>query len=303
MAIVDFTGDLLPFLELNVEDTYENVARIHDSVEQFVKSYCGRSFESADFKEEFNHNDTPSIFLREIPVTKIVKLALGTDDAIRIYNTNASTSAVINVDTTKIILTYNGTDATEDLTFATNTTMTAMATAINAVTSVSGWVAATVTDFDAYITSALLPRYGAEAINNTNVYLKVPAQALSNFELDPESGEITRLTGFLAEPRRGGGHGMDYDYANRCMSNSHHNYGSYYISSKIYAHYTGGYTAALMPKDLKLAIMKLVKFFYQKIEEESESLTSYTVGDLSKDIETLPSDAMVILNSYRDWRI
>ncbi len=297
MAIVSFTNDLLPFLELDSEDTYANVERIHDSVEQFVKSYCGKSFELADFKEEFNHNDTTSIFLREIPVTKITKVALGTDDVLRIHNTNDSTSAVVNVDTTKIILTYNGTDATEDLTFATNSTLTAMATAINAVTSVSGWVAEAISDFGSYQSSALLSRYGAEAISNTNVYLKIPAQALSNFELDPESGEITRLTGFLAEPRRGD---SGLDYANRYMSNSN---GSDYISSKIYAHYTGGYTVALMPKDLKLAVMKLVKFFYQKIEEESESLTSYTVGDLSKDIETLPSDAMIILNSYKDWRI
>lgn len=301
MAIVDFAQDLIPFLELGVDDDFANVDRVHLSVEQFVKSYCGRSFESADFKQEFNHNDTSSIFLREIPVTKITKLALGTDEALRIYNTNADTSAVVNVDTTKVVLTYNGTDATETLTFAANTTMTAMATAINAVTSVSGWVAEAISNFGSYQSSELLPRYGAEAINTTNVYLKVPAQALSNFELDPESGEITRLAGFLASPRRGQGYGMDYDYANRFIANSY--YDSYYIATKIYVNYTGGYTEALMPKDLKLAVMKLVKFAYTKIEEESEGLTSYTVGDLSKDIEMLPSDAMLILNSYKSWEV
>lgn len=294
MSIVDFSKDLIPFLELGVDDDFGNVDRIHASVEQFVKSYCGRAFESADFKEEFNHNDTPSIFLREIPVTKITKVALGTDDALRIWNTNTSTSAVINVSTTEVVLTYNGTDNSADLTFATNTTVTALATAINAVGS--GWVAEAISDFGSYQSSGLLPRYGAEAINTTNIYLKVPAQALSNFELDPESGEITRLAGFLASPRRGQGHNMDYDYANSY-------YDSYYISTKIYVNYTGGYTAALMPGDLKLAVMKLVRFAYMKIEEESEGLTSYTVGDLSKDIEALPSDAMMILNSYRSWEV
>ncbi len=301
MSIVNFTNDLVPFMELESEDGYGNISRMHDSIEKFVKSYCGRSFESANFKEEFIHNDITSLWLTETPITKITKIALGTDDALRIWNTNTATTAVINVSTTEIVLTYNGTDDNADLTFATNTDMDAMVTAINAIGS--GWQSEAVGSFGSYKTTELLPRYGAEAIDTTNVYLRVPAQALTNFDVDTESGEITRYSGFMGASR--GTRGNSYIDGNQGFYSEQFNYNNPALAHqmKIYAHYAGGYTAALMPKDLKLAVMIIVKAIYQRIEEESFSLSSYSISDIDKTIDTFPKEAVMILDSYKRWGI
>jgi hypothetical protein len=268
MAIVALS-DILNYMELSADDSYSNVSTIHNSVEEFVKDYCGRKFESAQYKETFFNNDTASLFLREVPITKISKVAIGTDDALRIYNTNSVTTAIVNVNSSVITLTYNGTDAADDLTFATNATIDAMVTAINAVGS--GWVAEAMSDFSSYQSSELLPRYGAEAIDNTNVYLKVPAQALSDFDVDTDTGEITRVNGF---------YGMDV-----CTT------------------YTGGYGSSNMPEDLKLAVMQITKAFYQRIEEESSGIQEYSIGDIRKKMDVIPKEAMHLLNLHKHWRV
>ena len=270
MSIVA-SADMLDFLELAADDSFDNVARVQAGVEEYVKNYTGREWESADFKEEFLFNYGYSIFLKNTPITKITKIAVGTDTALTITNSNDETSAIVNVSTAGVVLTYNGSDTAGDYTFATNTTISALATAIGSAGS--GWSATVTSGFSSYQSTELIPRYGAEAIKSTQVALYVPAQGLTDFTVEEETGEIFRGLSFENCP-------------------------------KVFANYTGGYSSVTMPADIQHAIMVMVKYVYGKLTSNRFGVDQCSVAGISAVFtkDGLPKEAEGILNMYRKGR-
>jgi len=283
MSIVSLSTEVLPFLELSADDSFSNVARVQAGVEQYVKGFCGREFESTTYKEIHRDVDTESLFLKQFPVLTINRLSFGTDSALTIWNTNTDTSAIVNVSSTEIVLTYNGVDDSADLTFATNKTINSLVTAINAIGS--GWTAEAVSGFGNYQSTELIKRFGAETIKSTRVSLKVPDTGIQNYEVDESNGEIsfTKDTKF---------HSTNFSGIR-----------SFYMVPIVYCNYTAGYTSTTMPDDLKLAILKIIKLVYSRIEEELEGVTDFTVDKIRKSIDDLPADAIKILYLYKIWEI
>ena len=74
--------------------------------------------------------------------------------------------------------------------------------------------------------------------------------------------------------------------------------------------YYAGYSSSNMPDDLKLAIKIIVKFIYQRRQEETFGVGSYKVGDIQTSPEggavnpkAIPKEAEAILDNYRKWEI
>jgi len=246
---------------------------IRDAIEDWVQNiYCLRTFESTAFSEYHNGNGESKIFLDNYPVTDVTRVAMGRVNAMRVRNTNESTSASVGVTTTGLVLTLDGTADSTDVTFATNTTMTAMVATINGIGS--GWEAVVEGSYGAWKSSELLLRFGASAIDSTWVYLSIPEDAEDEYEVYPDEGII---------------------YLWKKFTKGHRN---------IYVQYTAGYSSTTMPKDLKLGIKILIQSIYQKRAEQGFGLTQYTMGSISNVFrDGIPKEAEMLLFKYRRIRI
>lgn len=252
-------------------DPSQVVSSLKDSVEEFVSGFCNRTFEETSYTiERYDGNCSRTLFLYNFPVTAIDRVAIGTLDVIAIRNTNTTSTATVSATTTGLRLVLDG-SADISVTYASNTTMQAVVNAVNALGS--GWEAKLNSDIYANFKSTeIIPRYGLSAIESNWVYLKKTDDPLDEFDVDLERGRIIR-----------------YGYWPRGVRN-------------IYVDYTAGYTSSNMPNDLKLAVKILVKFFFNKRDDDSFGYKEYRAHNIwanfDKD-EKIPKEARTILFKYK----
>ncbi|MFW9872371.1 MAG: hypothetical protein ACFFG0_04655 [Candidatus Thorarchaeota archaeon] len=178
------------------DTTYDTVlTNIINGTTAIIETACNRRFASTSYtNEKYDGDGTNLLFLKNYPVTVLTRLAIGTDNPIKIKNTYEYTTASVSVTSSSIILTRDGaTDGT--LTFASYATMTTMVAAVNAVGS--NWEAQlTSGKWASYKSSELLIRMGASAIYNNWVDLQIPAEAEDDFEVYEDKGCIYSPLGF-----------------------------------------------------------------------------------------------------------
>ncbi len=263
----------------DTSEEYSYYASVRNGVEKWVQNFCGRTFESTVYKERYDGGGFSKLVLKNYPVTSINRLALSKEDAMMVRNTGTSTHATVSVTSTGIVLTKDGTSNTS-VTFASNTTLQAV---VNAINLIAGWEAALVSPtFANYQSSELIPVMGLYCLKSTYVYLGIPYEAESDFDVDEESGIIT-LYGFGLESSRG----VYFPIGTR----------------NIFVYYTAGYTSTNMPEDLKLAIKTMCKILIKQIDEDTAGVRSYMTGrvsvtfDISPDYE-FPNPVMDILSKH-----
>ena len=275
------------------------ITTIRDAVEDHVQNtICRRTFEETSYTLE-RHDWTGSrlISLNNFPIVTLDRVAIGTIDVMKIKNTNEYTSASVSVSSTGLRLVYNGTASSDDLTFATNTTLTAMNTAVNAV---SGWESELLSSGYGTMRSAdLIDRYAVNAIDDNWVSLEIPDEAEEDVTVYPDRGQV-----YLNS------YGADYDgYTHADRASRNIGYSRNYIRRNrrdIFVDYSAGYSSSDMPTDLKLAVNILVSYFYNRKESESFGLGSYDVGKIRASFlktESLPKEAIKILLGYGRMRI
>ena len=257
---------------------------IRDSVEKWVQtSLCRRNFESQSYSEYYSGRNNRHLFLKQYPITAITRLAVGCIDVIQVYNTAEYTSATVAVTSTGLVLTKDGV-ADSTILFATYTTISTVAAAINALGS--GWYAlVTATAYDSFASTELIEQFGMSCIDSTAIYLKIPDKALGDFTVMPDRGEIFRSAGWPS------------GYKN------------------IRVDYTAGYAAADMPDDLEIAIKIIIKYIYQKRMEETFGLKGYSIEGLQATFEgvsangdqslsmDIPKEAARMLGYYARHRV
>ncbi len=251
-----------------ISDPTAIVSTIKSAVEAWVQNiFCRRTFESTAYKELYDGNGLNFILLDNYPIIALNKLSIGTDDVIKITNTNSGAHASVSCNSTTVTLWKDGT--TSSLSLTTYDTMTELVDAINAV---AGWSSALMnSDYASYPSSILIERFGLQCIDNNWVYLQMPDKGEDDFEVYPNDGRV---------------------YTPFQFPKGHRN---------IYVDYTAGYST--IPDDLKLAVYIIVKSIYQRRNEESFGLASYSVGGLSMSFkDKVPEQALNILNSkYRKY--
>lgn len=252
---------------LKIEDNYflnELINRASD----FLNRFCYRTLKSTTYMLERYTATGEKLFLKNYPVTEIKQISYGKIDALRIKYTSATAyNAYARVKTTGIILTVDGTSQAEK-TFAANTTLQAMVTAIAAV---SGWEATVATsDYNSWPSSLLFEKQNVFALNEYN-YLQVPEDPLDDYEEDLESGIIYLPSGFSE------------------------NFKDVFIS------YAAGYST--IPYALEEACLALVKLKYDLREKDSAlqserigSVYSYTLKDLE---DGLPKDLIAEVELFK----
>jgi hypothetical protein len=135
---------------------------ILDGVLAFVKRYTAQSLELTTYYEQHDTNELGYFQLKERPVASIIRVAT-TANVLQIQNTTAQ-RATISVTDTGVTLNSatNGVVATPvSITFAGQLTMTAMASAISAV---SGWTATVLANYGSFESSLLSRAFGIPCI-------------------------------------------------------------------------------------------------------------------------------------------
>lgn len=169
------------------QDTKDVFEALADRVSDLAETYCNRIFTAADYTE-YHNGGRSSIFIKNPPINSLSRVAIGRQDVIYVYNSAEYTTAFVSVTSNGITLTKDGTSDSACL-FASYTTMTTMVDAINAVGN--SWVAVLVsTDFSNYQSTELIPRHPANALDNTYVYLQIPEEAMSEYEVNDDAGII-----------------------------------------------------------------------------------------------------------------
>lgn len=250
--------------DLDPDDVVQDIL---DAVDQYVKNYCRKSFESASFREFKDGDGRNFVLLKEYPITDITRVAIGRRDAFRVRNTNTTTTASATCTRTGLVLTRNGT-ADSTCLFATYTTLTTLAAAVSALSGWEGEVSSS--EYASYLSTDLLEKYGLRCIDNNWVYFQIPETGEDDFQVDLDAGILT----LTANSSRG--------------------------TKNVMVEYTAGYSSATMPEDLKSAVKIIVKDWYEKRNESGFNLSSYSIGGVSKTyLEHIPREAKKILDSYR----
>ena len=278
MSIVSDT-DMKVWLDVTDDEYDLNVEPIQNAVESFIQdSYCKRTLESTSYAlETYDGKGHQILNLDNYPITALDRVAIGTRDAIKIRNTSDYTTASVSVTSTGLRLVKDGT-ADVSVTWASNATMSAVVTAVNALGS--GWEASIMsTDYNSFKSSELIARWAANTINDNWVYLDMPEDAEDEIEVYADRGQIWKYSGFTRGVRN------------------------------VFVDYTAGYTAANMPEDLQLAVKILTKYFYDKRDEETWGVESFSTGHIRTVFEreslspseerALPKEVRAILNRYR----
>jgi len=270
-ADIGFTADSSAAVSITsdtaVGDPSDLVSSILTSTDKYIKEYCRRSFESADFSEIYDGGGH-SIFLKQYPVTALSRVAYGRDEVFSVNNTGTTSYATCSCDGTNFTYNLNGTSA--DLLLATYPTITLLVAAINAVGS--GWVAVTTSGYGDYLSSEIISFYGKSCLDNDIVYVEIPDESLTDFILNANTGEIDHNTHFPSG------------------------------FQNIFVSYTAGYST--VPTDLQMAVKILVQYIYSKVQEDNLGNEYYSLGDVKKALTNeFPIEVQKILESYKRFII
>jgi len=236
-------------------------------VDTFVKTYCHRDFESTSYTETYDGKGKNYIDLKNYPVTALTFVRIGTDDVISVNNTATTTYAVVSSDKTTMTLNKDGTAST--LTLGDYTVLSELVTAINAL---SGWVAVIQsTEYNNILVSELTEFYGLSCLDSQMAYLTVWNQPESDMRINTDTGRIW----------------LDKNV---------------YGIQNIYVAYTGGYST--IPSDLKMATLILIKYLWDKRQESTWGVRTFSLGEVRKSLFTdIPTEAKAIMDAYKRYLV
>jgi hypothetical protein len=261
--------------DIETGDPSQVVSTIKDAAEEIVSKYCGRTFEETSYsKSKHDGNGSPILNIDNFPVTAIDRVTIGEIDVVSVRNTNTYSYASVSVLPTGLRLVLDGV-ADTSITFASNTTLNAVVSAINLLGN--GWEAKLNSSIYVAVKSTeLIEAYGLNAIDNNWCYLKKPDSPISDFDTYLDRGQLVKYSGWPSG------------------------------TGNIYIDYTAGYSSANMPSDLKLAVKILVQFLYNKRDDDSFGLKEYRAHNIWATFdkeESLPKEVMRILFKYRKVKV
>jgi len=242
-------ADIADYCGAEVTDT--DLIAIHNSVEGWFSSQCGRNLESDTYIERRDGEGTHYLILYNYPVTAIERVCIGTRTALTIKMTSGvvkSTRATVNVSSTELSLkVVGGTNEHDTITYTlADYTLGELA----ALSPGYGWSITLGSDtYSDYDSTEMNQVMGASALDTT-VYLYMPESPEEQIEVYGDG------TVYLPES-------------------------VFWTGRKnVLVEYTAGYTSSTVPDDLKGAILTMCSALYEKLNDEG--LKSFSLGDISK---------------------
>ncbi len=247
-------------LELTGESNSFELDFAHRGVEKEVKNYCGWEIESGTYTNRLvDGTGTSWLGLGLKNITALSRIAIDTVEVIKIKHSTLSSNAYAKVNYTDNAPISLGLEVDDgaDVSSATNffATYTTMTTLIAQITG-NGWSAEIYdSDYGAFGSTNLL-RIDNLACGTWDgadpgwQYLYMPGEPIRGFEISREEGSLYLNTGWPSGVRN------------------------------IPVTLTAGWTTATMPADLKRAVAMLVKYFYNKHQQDATGIKSFDLGHL-----------------------
>jgi len=159
-----------------------------------VENHCRRRFAVESFDEACDGRGQRELMLARYPVVAVDRILYDPSPVLRVVNTSPSVQrAWAKVASFSLLLTRvaSGTATTDTITFASNATLTALKTAIDALGN--GWASELVNPDDGGLASAdLIPIQGGFDAKFQPAELRMHRRQLADFDLDPERGILYR---------------------------------------------------------------------------------------------------------------
>ena len=178
------------FLHEATEDHDTLLESLINRASDIIETYLGRQILTRSYAHRFDGDDNYSFFLAEYPVTVIIRLAIGVDDGMAVTcSSTTAHRATVGVSTTTLTatITGGGDAGSQTATFADNTTLADMATAIGAFTG--GWSATSVSRTNPVGSADLFVVSPRNALNQAAL-LPIPATEVVGYTLDGPAGII-----------------------------------------------------------------------------------------------------------------
>lgn len=250
-----------------------------EGVDSLFNLLCDREFDSTSYTYELHDGDGRQyIRVKNPPLAVAPVVSIGRLAAINIRNTSAdATHAMAEVDmaNAKVRLVVSGGDNEDDtdVDFATYTTISAVVTQINTVGK--GWIASVYdSDLDDVKSTALSKSVvSCGSQRNTTAsdeYLYITGDPINISSWNNDTGQIYSSGGFPSG------------------------------NENVAISYTGGYTSATMPHDLKLAVLAGIKALWDRGEEDGFGVNGFSNESFSiKYADWLPDITLKAIQDYQ----
>tara|TARA_R100000655_G_scaffold25910_1_gene53460 strand:- start:3515 stop:4390 length:876 start_codon:yes stop_codon:yes gene_type:complete len=271
------------YLRLTTSDDDRLLTELLNAATDRIEHFCQRTFVTASYKEFISGSGTGTLLLPNYPVTAIRRIGWDRNNALSVSATTSSDlRATVEVQNDQIVLNRydsSGSETATSLTFASNVTTSAMATAI---TAVSGWSATADTNV---LCDELVRQGGQDALTNSAQLYFVEATD-AEYRVDEETGRIDLLTAqFEAK-------WYPFDPNALSFPRGSHN---------IFVDYDAGFTQATVPEALQEIAWELVASAYHGGKHDptvaSESLDGYSYS--TRNAIELRDDQMRRMYIYR----
>mgnify|MGYP001563047269 FL=1 len=202
---------------------------------------------SCSYKEYRDGHGGPNIWLNNYPVTSVDLVSVDRDDVFTLEYTGSDASyATAEVTTTQLKLRkrVNGVVTATSLTLTDYATMTALETAVEAV---SGWTMTVESTLASYSPTSLCP-VPARNARDAAVTFGVPDEGETEYELSGNNGKLYNPYGW----------------------NVGHN--------NVYVEYTAGYVRAEIPQPIRASCLELIALLYNLAKKDA-SLKSEKIGE------------------------
>lgn len=155
-----------------------------------IERHTNRTFQQASYDDVYDGNGLRLLILDHFPIISIDSIRSTPLNVMTVQNTSTAVSrATVRVTTTGVTLTSvtSAVTSTTPLLFATYTTLTALATAIGAV---SGWTATVTTNYETYSSADLRAVQGSLNAKLTPAWLILHSQDINDFRVEEDTGVI-----------------------------------------------------------------------------------------------------------------
>jgi len=238
-----------------------------DRASNAIRSFCGRNFVSATYREFYDSFGAHRLALKQNPVEKVIFVGAATQSVLSVKMTGSTDIfASVSVDDDHLHLTrvdVNGSESTTDISLATHNTTTELATQISATT---GFSADSLVNIPAYHLQRIA---GADLMNRT-VLIEGFVEGIYDYVANIDAGIL---------------------------------YGSFLSQyQSVLVRYTAGYST--IPYDVQQATMMIASRIYKGRFRDpglsSESLGGYSYSQRSS--ADIDSEAREMLRQYRRLR-
>lgn len=160
------------------------------AVSQAIGRYCRRTFDQRSYDELYDGTGDTCLVLRHLPVVSVERVASDPSVVLTLTNTSSSNQrATVSVTDSGLTLVHvaSGTTTTDtSITWASQSTLSAVQTAVNALGN--GWSARVASGYENWPSAELRALQGAYNAKNTNAELHLHVTELAAYQVDAERG-------------------------------------------------------------------------------------------------------------------